>query len=64
MDQVQTELESLKHQMSTLGQQIDQYEHACSRAKEEQAKMEYANKQDALKTDYECIPNLLMLVPW
>ncbi|XP_037541399.1 structural maintenance of chromosomes protein 6-like [Nematolebias whitei] len=40
VEQVQTELESLKHQTSTLGQQIDQYEHACSRAKEEQAKME------------------------
>ncbi|KAE8286848.1 Structural maintenance of chromosomes protein 6 [Larimichthys crocea] len=39
MGQIQTELENLTHQISTLGQQIDQYQHACSRAKEEQGKM-------------------------
>ncbi|XP_070842869.1 structural maintenance of chromosomes protein 6 [Chaetodon trifascialis] len=39
MEQIQAELENLRHQISTLGQQIDQYEHACSRAKEEQGKM-------------------------
>lgn len=37
--ELQTELENLTHQISTLGQQIEQYEHASSRAKEEQAKM-------------------------
>lgn len=57
VEQVQTELESLKHQISTLGQQIDQYEHACNRAKDEQGKIKYANKQDALKRGYECIQN-------
>uniref|UniRef100_A0A4W6DCL4 Structural maintenance of chromosomes protein 6 n=1 Tax=Lates calcarifer TaxID=8187 RepID=A0A4W6DCL4_LATCA len=39
MEQIQAELEKLKHHISTLGQQIDQYQHACSRAKEEQGKM-------------------------
>ncbi|XP_035535095.1 structural maintenance of chromosomes protein 6 [Morone saxatilis] len=39
MEQIQAELENLRHQISTLGQQIDQYQHACSRAKEEQGKM-------------------------
>uniref|UniRef100_A0A7N6B9H2 Structural maintenance of chromosomes protein 6 n=1 Tax=Anabas testudineus TaxID=64144 RepID=A0A7N6B9H2_ANATE len=39
MKQIQDELEHLEHQISTLGQQIDQYQHACSRAKEEQGKM-------------------------
>uniref|UniRef100_A0A7N6A6B1 Structural maintenance of chromosomes protein 6 n=1 Tax=Anabas testudineus TaxID=64144 RepID=A0A7N6A6B1_ANATE len=41
MKQIQDELEHLEHQISTLGQQIDQYQHACSRAKEEQGKMRY-----------------------
>uniref|UniRef100_A0A8C4FCG9 Structural maintenance of chromosomes protein 6 n=1 Tax=Dicentrarchus labrax TaxID=13489 RepID=A0A8C4FCG9_DICLA len=39
MEQIQAELENLRHHISTLGQQIDQYQHACSRAKEEQGKM-------------------------
>ncbi|TNN68618.1 Structural maintenance of chromosomes protein 6 [Liparis tanakae] len=39
MEQIQAELENMIHQISTLGQQIDQYQHACSRAKEEQGKM-------------------------
>ncbi|XP_068198387.1 structural maintenance of chromosomes protein 6-like [Antennarius striatus] len=39
VEQLQTELEHLRHQISTLGQQIDQYQHACSRVKEEQGKM-------------------------
>lgn len=39
MEEIQAELENLRHQISTLGQQIDQYQHACSRAKEEQGKM-------------------------
>ncbi|XP_071335380.1 structural maintenance of chromosomes protein 6 [Trachinotus anak] len=38
-EQIQAELENLRHQISTLGQQIDQYQHACNRAKEEQGKM-------------------------
>uniref|UniRef100_A0A4W6DD73 Structural maintenance of chromosomes protein 6 n=1 Tax=Lates calcarifer TaxID=8187 RepID=A0A4W6DD73_LATCA len=29
MEQIQAELEKLKHHISTLGQQIDQYQHAC-----------------------------------
>ncbi|XP_072293423.1 structural maintenance of chromosomes protein 6 [Eucyclogobius newberryi] len=39
MQQIQTELENLKHHVPTLAQQIDQYQHACNRAKEEKAKM-------------------------
>ncbi|XP_070781824.1 structural maintenance of chromosomes protein 6 isoform X2 [Enoplosus armatus] len=39
MEQIQAELENLRHQISTLGQQIDQYQHACSGAKEEKGKM-------------------------
>lgn len=39
MEQIQAELEQLGHQISTLGQQADQYERACSRAKEEQDKL-------------------------
>ncbi|KAG7244154.1 hypothetical protein INR49_004227 [Caranx melampygus] len=39
MEQIESELESLNHQISTLGQQIDQYKHACGRAREEKGKM-------------------------
>ncbi|XP_034555608.1 structural maintenance of chromosomes protein 6 [Notolabrus celidotus] len=39
MEQIQAELEDLSHHVSTLGVQIDQYQNACSRAKEEQGKM-------------------------
>ncbi|XP_034383264.1 structural maintenance of chromosomes protein 6 isoform X2 [Cyclopterus lumpus] len=40
MEQIQTELEySMTHQITTLVQQIDQYQHACNRAREEQGKM-------------------------
>uniref|UniRef100_A0A8D0AKB4 Structural maintenance of chromosomes protein 6 n=1 Tax=Sander lucioperca TaxID=283035 RepID=A0A8D0AKB4_SANLU len=39
MEQIQAELENMRQKSATLGQQIDQYEHACSRAKEEQGKM-------------------------
>uniref|UniRef100_UPI0037E8A562 structural maintenance of chromosomes protein 6 n=1 Tax=Semicossyphus pulcher TaxID=241346 RepID=UPI0037E8A562 len=39
MEQIQAELENHTHHISTLGQQIDQYEHACGRAKEEQGRM-------------------------
>uniref|UniRef100_A0A2I4D4M6 Structural maintenance of chromosomes protein 6 n=1 Tax=Austrofundulus limnaeus TaxID=52670 RepID=A0A2I4D4M6_AUSLI len=38
-EEIQAELQSLEHQISTLGQQIDQFQHACSRAKEEQGRM-------------------------
>ncbi|XP_028996683.1 structural maintenance of chromosomes protein 6-like [Betta splendens] len=39
MEEIKDELENLNHHISTLGQQIDQYQNACSRAKEEQGKM-------------------------
>ncbi|XP_061603033.1 structural maintenance of chromosomes protein 6-like [Cololabis saira] len=39
VEEIQTELENLRHQISTLGQQIDQFQLACHRAKEEQGKM-------------------------
>lgn len=39
VEQIKAELENLQHQNSTLGQQIDQYQQACSRAKDEQGKM-------------------------
>nr|XP_020488558.2 LOW QUALITY PROTEIN: structural maintenance of chromosomes protein 6-like [Labrus bergylta] len=39
VQKIQAELENLTHHISTLGQQIDQYSHASSRAKEEQGKM-------------------------
>uniref|UniRef100_A0A8D3DEW8 Structural maintenance of chromosomes protein 6 n=1 Tax=Scophthalmus maximus TaxID=52904 RepID=A0A8D3DEW8_SCOMX len=39
MERIQAELENMTHQISTLGQQIDQYQLACSRAKEEQGRM-------------------------
>ncbi|KAM4522033.1 structural maintenance of chromosomes protein 6 [Odontesthes bonariensis] len=39
VEQIQAASENLKHQISTLGQQIDQYQHANSRAKEEQGRM-------------------------
>ncbi|XP_071388371.1 structural maintenance of chromosomes protein 6 [Centroberyx affinis] len=38
-EQIRTELENLTHQASTLDQQIDQYQQACSRAKDELRKM-------------------------
>lgn len=44
MEQIQAELENMRQKSATLGQQIDQYEHACSRAKEEQGKMRWGNK--------------------
>ncbi|XP_060947359.1 structural maintenance of chromosomes protein 6-like [Limanda limanda] len=39
MEKIQSELENHRHQISTLGQQIDQYQNASSRAKEEQSKI-------------------------
>ncbi|KAK5852944.1 hypothetical protein PBY51_006775 [Eleginops maclovinus] len=47
MEQMQAELENLTHQISALGQQVDQYRHACSRATEEQGKMK--REQDVLQ---------------
>lgn len=37
--QIEAELEHLTHHTSTLGQQIEQYQHACGHAAEEQVKM-------------------------
>lgn len=37
--QIEAELEHLTHHTSTLGQQIEQYQHAAGRATEEQRKM-------------------------
>lgn len=37
--QIEAELEDLTHHTSTLGQQIEQYQHASGRAMEEQRKM-------------------------
>uniref|UniRef100_A0A3Q4MY90 Structural maintenance of chromosomes protein 6 n=1 Tax=Neolamprologus brichardi TaxID=32507 RepID=A0A3Q4MY90_NEOBR len=51
IEQIQTELENLKHQISTVGQQIDQYQHAISRAKEEQGKMR--REQEVLQRSIE-----------
>uniref|UniRef100_A0A673B0L4 Rad50/SbcC-type AAA domain-containing protein n=1 Tax=Sphaeramia orbicularis TaxID=375764 RepID=A0A673B0L4_9TELE len=50
-EQIQADLENLNHHISTLGQQIDQYQHACSRAKEEQGKMR--REQDMLQRSIE-----------
>ncbi|KAM7367887.1 hypothetical protein PAMP_014155 [Pampus punctatissimus] len=51
MQQIQIELENLRHHISTLGQQIDQYQHACNRAKEEQGKMR--REQEVLQKSTE-----------
>uniref|UniRef100_A0A8C5ND93 Structural maintenance of chromosomes protein 6 n=1 Tax=Gouania willdenowi TaxID=441366 RepID=A0A8C5ND93_GOUWI len=52
---IQTDLENLRHQISTLGQQIDQYEHAISRAKEEK-------EQAALQRSIEANKRNLLMV--
>ncbi|XP_008311197.1 structural maintenance of chromosomes protein 6 [Cynoglossus semilaevis] len=39
MEQIKAELENLTHQISTLGQQTDQYQHACVRLKEKKEKI-------------------------
>ncbi|XP_070705825.1 structural maintenance of chromosomes protein 6 [Pempheris klunzingeri] len=51
MEQIEAELENLTHQISTLGQQIDQYQLACSRAKEEQGKMRREQQMLQRSTD-------------
>ncbi|KAL6095967.1 smc6 [Pungitius sinensis] len=51
MEQIKAELESMSHQIATFGQQIDQYQHACNRAKEEQGKMR--REQDVLQRSIE-----------
>ncbi|XP_068433413.1 structural maintenance of chromosomes protein 6-like [Clinocottus analis] len=51
MEQIQAELEKMVHQIATLGQQIDQYQHACNRAKEEQGKMK--REQEVLQRSIE-----------
>lgn len=38
IEQIEAELEHLTHHTSTLGQQIEQYQHASGRAMEEQIK--------------------------
>uniref|UniRef100_A0A3B4A2C9 RecF/RecN/SMC N-terminal domain-containing protein n=1 Tax=Periophthalmus magnuspinnatus TaxID=409849 RepID=A0A3B4A2C9_9GOBI len=58
IQQIKTEIENLRHQISTLGQQIDQYQHACGRAKEEQAKME-SSRSNRLRRFGEHMPALL-----
>uniref|UniRef100_A0A8C5HKP6 Structural maintenance of chromosomes protein 6 n=1 Tax=Gouania willdenowi TaxID=441366 RepID=A0A8C5HKP6_GOUWI len=55
VNQIQTDLENLRHQISTLGQQIDQYEHAISRAKEEK-------EQAALQRSIEANKRNLLMV--
>ncbi|CAL8315923.1 unnamed protein product [Lota lota] len=47
MQQLQAELEDLSHQDSTLGQQIDQYQQATNRAKDELGKLR--NEQSSLQ---------------
>nr|XP_046228256.1 structural maintenance of chromosomes protein 6-like isoform X2 [Scatophagus argus] len=53
MEQIQAELDNLMHHISTLDQQIDQYQLACSRAKEEQGKMrrEHEMLQRSIETN-------------
>ncbi|KAJ0026850.1 hypothetical protein NQD34_017850 [Periophthalmus magnuspinnatus] len=40
IQQIKTEIENLRHQISTLGQQIDQYQHACGRGQRRASKDE------------------------
>lgn len=42
MEQIKAELENLTHQISTLGQQTDQYQHACVRLKEKKEKIRWS----------------------
>ncbi|KAM6905711.1 structural maintenance of chromosomes protein 6 [Lycodopsis pacificus] len=51
MKQIQAELENMSHQIATLGQQIDQYQHVCNRAREEQGKI--GKEQEGLKRSIE-----------
>ncbi|KAK9531542.1 hypothetical protein VZT92_010961 [Zoarces viviparus] len=51
MKQIQAELENMSHQIATLGQQIDQYQHVCNRAREEQGKI--GKEQEGLKRSME-----------
>ncbi|XP_034044240.1 LOW QUALITY PROTEIN: structural maintenance of chromosomes protein 6-like [Thalassophryne amazonica] len=39
MQQIESEIENLRHHIATQGQQIDQYQNACNRGKEEYGKM-------------------------
>uniref|UniRef100_A0A668AHV1 Structural maintenance of chromosomes protein 6 n=1 Tax=Myripristis murdjan TaxID=586833 RepID=A0A668AHV1_9TELE len=56
MEQIRAELENMQHQISTLGQQINQYEQASSRAKDELNKMSRSN---CLRRFGEHMPALL-----
>ncbi|XP_077414638.1 structural maintenance of chromosomes protein 6 [Vanacampus margaritifer] len=51
IQRIQRHLEDLNHQMSTLGQQVGQYQHACSHAKEEHGKIQ--QEHDTLKRSME-----------
>ncbi|XP_075940326.1 structural maintenance of chromosomes protein 6 [Anarhichas minor] len=51
MKQIQAELENMSHQIATLSQQIDQYQHVCNRAREEQGKI--SKEQEVLKRSIE-----------
>ncbi|XP_019953345.2 structural maintenance of chromosomes protein 6 [Paralichthys olivaceus] len=53
MEQIQSELENLRHQIATLGQQTDQYQHACTHAREDQSKMK--RDHDVLQRSIEAI---------
>lgn len=48
MAQIQAEQENLNLHISTLSQQIDLFQHASNRAKEEQGKMRYKQKRHYL----------------
>lgn len=60
MEQIKAELESLSHQTSTLCQQIDQYQNASSRVKEEQEKMrrEHITLQNTLAASKRDLRNM------
>ncbi|XP_039982045.1 structural maintenance of chromosomes protein 6 isoform X3 [Xiphias gladius] len=51
MKQIQAKLENLVHQVSTLEQQIEQYQRACSRANEEKGKMR--REQEVFQRSFE-----------
>ncbi|XP_054617477.1 structural maintenance of chromosomes protein 6-like isoform X2 [Dunckerocampus dactyliophorus] len=51
MQQIHTDLEDLTHQITTLDQQIDQYQHASNRAKEDHGKIK--REHDLLRNSME-----------
>ncbi|XP_077388554.1 structural maintenance of chromosomes protein 6 [Festucalex cinctus] len=61
IQRIECHLEDINHQMSTLGQQIGQYQYACSHAKEEHGKIK--QEHDTLKGSMETHSrNLRMMV--